>query len=80
MFQRKTDEIFKELPDTFSTANDIFVVGYHNCGTAHDSTLCRVLQIYRNENLKLDKNKCHSGLYLFNSLVRLFPGKVCDQI
>ena len=59
MFQRKLDEIFKYLPNVFGIADDILVVGYDVDGKDHDSTLQRVLQICRQVNLKLNKNKCH---------------------
>ena len=61
MFQRKIDVIFKELPNVFSTADDILVVGYKADGKGHDETLQRVLQICRQINLKLNKDKCHFG-------------------
>ena len=32
MFQRKVDEIFKDLPNVFGIANSIFVVGYDTDG------------------------------------------------
>ena len=60
MFQRKTDKIFKELPNVSGIADDILVVGYEADGKDHDETFCRVLQIFRQVNLKLNKNiKCH---------------------
>ena len=39
MFQRKTDEIFKELPNVFGTADDILVAWHDNDGRDHDNTL-----------------------------------------
>ena len=59
MFQRKIDEIFKDLPNVFGIAEDILVVGYDIDGKEHDDVLWRVLQICREVNLKLNKNKCH---------------------
>ena len=36
MFQRKIDEIFKELSNVFSIADDILVAGYEADGKDHD--------------------------------------------
>ena len=41
MFQRKIEEIFKELPNVFGIADDILVVGYDRNGKDHDDTLQR---------------------------------------
>ena len=43
----------------FSIADDIFVVGYKADGKDHDETIQRILQICRQVNLKLNKDKCH---------------------
>ena len=59
MSGRKTDEIFKELPNVFSIANDILVVGCIANWKDYDEILQRVLQIFRQVNLKLNKDKCH---------------------
>ena len=59
MFQRKIDEIFKDLPNAFGIADDTLVVGYDVDGKDHNNSLVRVLQICRQENLKLNKDKCH---------------------
>ena len=45
MFQRKIDEIFKDLPNVFGIADDILTVGYDVDGKDHDDTLWRVLQM-----------------------------------
>ena len=39
MFQRKIDEIFKDLLNVFGIADDILVVGYDADGKDHDDTL-----------------------------------------
>ena len=39
MFQWKIDEIFKELPNVFSIADDILAVWYNSNGRDHDKTL-----------------------------------------
>ena len=43
MFQRKIDEIFKDLCDVFGIADDILVVGYKADGKDHEKTVWRVL-------------------------------------
>ena len=35
MFQRKIDEIFKEMQNVFGIADDISIVGYKKDGTDH---------------------------------------------
>ena len=59
MFQSKGDKIFKELLIVFGIADDILVVRYENDGKDHDDILWRVLQICKQVNLKLNKDKCH---------------------
>ena len=58
MFQRKIDEILNYLPNIIGMTEDIFVVGYDRYGKNHD-TLQRVLQVCRQMNLKINKDKCH---------------------
>ena len=57
MFQREIDEIFKDLPKVFGIADDILVAEYDVDGKDHDDTLQRVLQMCRQVNLKLNKDK-----------------------
>ena len=59
MFQRKIDEIFKDMPNVFCIADDILVAGYEADDRDHDKTVQRVLQRGRQVNLKLNKDKCH---------------------
>ena len=47
MFQRKIDEILKNLQNVFGFADDILVVGYDIDGKDHDDTLQKPLQICR---------------------------------
>ena len=42
-FQRKIDEIFKYMPNVFSTVDYILVTGYKADSRVHDTTVCRVL-------------------------------------
>ena len=84
MFQRKIDEIFKDLPNVFDIADDILAVGYEADGNDHDDTLWRVLKTCRQVNLKLNKDKCHfrcTSIPLFGEIlsrhgVKLDPQKL----
>ena len=53
------DEIFKELPNIFCIADDRIIVGYDKDGADHDDMLRKVLKLCRQENLKLNINKCN---------------------
>ena len=59
--QCKTDEIFKDLPNVFGIVDNILVVGYDSHSKDPDETLWQLLQICRNVNFKLNKDKCHFG-------------------
>ena len=58
MFKRKAAEIFQNVPNVFGIADDILVVGFDIYGKDHDDTLQKILQIYRQVNLILNKGKC----------------------
>ena len=47
------------MPNVFSIADDILVVGYEDDGKDYDKTLWMVLQICSQLNLKLNKDSCH---------------------
>ena len=49
MFQRKIDELFKDLLNLLGIADTILAVGYDDSGRDHDKH-CRVLLICRNVN------------------------------
>ena len=57
MFQRKINKIFKDLPNVFSIAGDILVVGYEADSKDHDKIVHMVLQRSRQVNLKLNKDR-----------------------
>ena len=59
MFQRKIDEIFKDIHNIFGIVDDILVAGYEADGKDHDEMVQRELQRCRPVNLKLNKDKCH---------------------
>ena len=59
MFQRKIDKIYKDFPNVFGIVDDILFVCYDRDDKDHDDTLQGVLQVCRQVNLKLNKDKCH---------------------
>ena len=59
MFQCKFDEIFNNMPNVFSIADNILVIGYDKDGTDHDEAVYKVLRWCQDVNLKLNKDKCH---------------------
>ena len=80
MFQRKIDEIFKELPSVFGIADNILIEGCDNNGKEHDRTLCWALQIQRNKIQKLNWDICYFRCTSVPIFTRLFLDKVRDQI
>ena len=58
MFQHQINVILKNLPNVFGIADDMLVVGYDTNRKDHDVMLQQVLQICRQVNLKLNKDKC----------------------
>ena len=59
MFQCKIDRIFKVMPNVFGTADDISIVEYNSDERDHNGTLIQIVQICHQQNLKVNKNKCH---------------------
>ena len=59
MFQRKIDEIFKDLPNVSCIADDILVVYCNRDSKDHEVTPQRVLKEGRQVNIKLNKDKYH---------------------
>ena len=58
MFQKKIDELFSSMQKVFGIADDILIAGFSKQGRDHNKTLDKVLWICRQENLKLNKDKC----------------------
>ena len=56
MFHKKLDMRFKELPNVFGIVVVVLVKGYDKDGTDQYNT---VLQIWKKDNLKLNKDKCN---------------------
>ena len=59
MFQWKIDEIFSDMPNIYGIADDIWVIGYEDNGTYHDTVVHKVVQRCEEVNVKLNKEKCH---------------------
>ena len=57
--KKKIDEIFKELPNFFGTADDILVVDITQIEQINDEILKGVMKICRKENLRLNMHKYH---------------------
>ena len=55
MFQKKTDELFNDIPNIFGIADDIFIAGFDADGRDHDARLEQMLQRCRQANIKLSK-------------------------
>ena len=75
MFLCKIDETLKDLCNVFGIVDDILVVGYDSDGKDHDETLWQVIQICRNVNLKLNKDKFH-----FRCISIPFFGEVISRL
>ena len=43
MFQHKIDDIFKDIPNVFDTADDILIVGHEADARGHDKILRQVI-------------------------------------
>ena len=56
MFQKKIDNFFSGMPNDFSIADDISIVGFDKQGSDLDAMLGKVLRICRQANLKLNKD------------------------
>ena len=64
MFQRKIDDIFKELPNAFGIANDILAVGYDNDGMDHDNTSRRVILICQKSKYEIKSRQMLFQMYV----------------
>ena len=58
MLQKKTDELFSDMPNIFSIADDILIAGFGEQGEDHNAMLDKVLRKYSQAYLKLNKDKC----------------------
>ena len=59
IFQRKMEELLKDLPGVICYMEDILVFG--RTGEEHDENLKKVLKIIQARGLKLNKEKCVFG-------------------
>ena len=80
MFQWRIDEIFKDLPNVFGKADDILAVGYSSDGKDHNDTWQKVIQICRQVNLELVKDRCHFRCTSVQFLVKYHSVMVWDLI
>ena len=48
------------MQNVFGIAVDILVIGYNQDGVDHDAAVHKVLQLYEEVSIKLNKEKCHS--------------------
>ena len=62
------------MPNIFGIADDILFIGYDEDGTDHDTAVHKVLQQYKEVNLKLNKDKYH-----FRHTFIPFFGKVISR-
>ena len=58
IFQKKIDELFRDMSNVFSIADDIFIAGLDELDRDLDMTLDKVLSICRQANLKCDEDGC----------------------
>ena len=58
MFQVKIDELFSSISNEFRISDDILIASFSECGKNHNKTSQKVLQVCRQVNLKLNKDKC----------------------
>ena len=77
---KKKDKIFKDLPNVFGITDDILALGHDREDKDHDDTLQKVLQICRQVNLKLNKDKCHFRYMQVHSLAKVYPEIVSNLI
>ena len=67
MLQKKIDKSFIGMPHVFGIADDILIAGFNEQGKNHDETFEKVLWVWRQENLNLNKEK-----YVFRCTSILF--------
>ena len=80
IFQRKMDEIFKDLPNVFGIADDILVLGYDVDGKDHDHTLWRVLADMQTGKSKTKQWQMSFQMHISPTfLVKSYPGMVLNQ-
>ena len=58
MFQNNKDDLFNGMPNVFSIAKDILTAGFDELVRDNNAKLHKVLRIYRQANLKFNKDKC----------------------
>ena len=54
----KMDKLLTRISNVFCITDDILIAGLDELGRDHDATLDEVLRIYRQADLKFNKDKC----------------------
>ena len=80
VFQKKIDNIFKELSNVLSIADNNLVEGCDENSADHERTVCRSLQICRKENPNSTKKNTTLSAPVYLSLGKLFPDMVSNWI
>ena len=73
---------YSKIHQFFGIEDDMLVVGYDSDGKDHDETLQQVLQICRQVNLKLNKDKCHfrcTSVPFFGEVISRHGVQPCPQ-
>ena len=70
MFQKKMDEMFNGLANVFGIGDEILNTGFGDQGKDHSDTFGKVLQVYRQGNLKLNKISVFSDVLAFPTLAK----------
>ena len=65
MLQKKKPDLFSSMPNVFGNADDILILGFDEQAKDHDETLDYICWICRQENLKLNKDKCLFQAYQY---------------
>ena len=71
-FQKKIDALFSSIPNIVGIVGDILIGGFDEFGKDHNKMLEKVLQISRQVDLKLNKDKCLfrcTGLSFFYEII-----------
>ena len=70
MFQKKIHKLFTGMHNVFSIADDILIAGFDKQGKDHNTMLDKVFRIWRQVNLKLNKDKgCNLNISLKQNLI-----------
>ena len=74
MFQKKIVELFSDMQNVLSIADDILISGFNDQGKDHDITLDKLLWVYQQANMKFNKDKClfrYTNIPFFGEVISL---------